>query len=117
MKSRRIVALLAAFAIAFGALWPLVSAARPKSPAIPNFICGQSGFHAPDEVPPARDGALGKFHCVLCVAVAETAPAAPLPGPGWTAIEGTVQVEPVVAPFPRRWLARPPPSHAPPALS
>ena len=46
--TRRLFALVAAFAVALGALWPLVSAARPTSVAIPSFICTQSGFQHPD---------------------------------------------------------------------
>ncbi len=117
MRSRRFVALVAAFAVAFGALWPLVSAARPTPAAIPNFICGQSGFHAPQEVSPASEDPLAKFHCALCVAVAESAPATPLPAPGWTVVDGTRAAPPVATRFVPRWLARPPPSHAPPTVS
>ena len=60
---RRLSALVAAFAVAFGALWPRVSVARPGEPRVPSFICTQSGFQHPDA--PANEN--GKFHCPLCV--------------------------------------------------
>ena len=65
MSSRRLVALLAALAVTFGALWPLVCAARPKSPAIPNFICSQSGFQGGHAAPATPGDAQDKFHCPL----------------------------------------------------
>jgi len=110
---RRLVALLALFAVAFGALWPLVSAARPRSVEIPSFICTQSGFQHPGD--PARhdDG----FHCPLCVVGMESPPpvavlaAIPVRA-GFLAVpEGFVS-----APRPS-FFARPPPSRAPPRLS
>jgi hypothetical protein len=114
MKSRRLVALLAAFAVTFGALWPLVSVARPKSQAIPNFICTQSGFQDGHAVPAAPGDAQDKFHCPLCVVTVEaTLPALPA-GPSWT-LASITPLDAVAATVPRVCFeARPPPSRAPP---
>ena len=114
MKSRRIVALLAAFAVTFGALWPLVSAARPKSQAIPNFICSQSGFQDGHAVPATPGDAQDKFHCPLCVVTVEaTLPALPA-APPWTLVSSTPAAA-LAAAVPRACFeARPPPSRAPP---
>ncbi len=114
MTSRRLVALLATFAVAFGALWPLVSVALPKSPAIPNFICSQSGFTGGHAVPATPGDSQDKFHCPLCVVTVEaTLPVLP-PAPSWSLVS-SAPPEAVAATAPRACFeARPPPSRAPP---
>lgn len=114
MSSRRLVALLAALAVTFGALWPLVSAARPKSPAIPNFICSQSGFQDGHAVPAKPGDVQDKFHCPLCVVTVEaTLPALPA-GPSWTLVS-SAPLAALAPAAPRECFeARPPPSRAPP---
>lgn len=115
MIRRRFFALVAAFAVAFGALWPLVSAAMPRSPQIPVFICTQSGAgqHAPGVPADAGDD----FHCPLCIATSDvivpSLPAAPdfaLPLGDAAVTAGHSTPEHV-------FYARPPPSRAPPVLS
>jgi len=113
--NRPIFAIVAAFAVAFGALWPLVSAAMPRAPQIPVFMCTQSGGaqHAPGVPADAGDD----FHCPLCIATGDfVAPAivpassiglaltARAPAPGHSTPEHV-------------FYARPPPSRAPPVLS
>jgi hypothetical protein len=109
--SRRVFALVAAFAVAFGALWPLVSAARPASERIPSFICTQSGFQHP-EAPGDVDES--RFHCPLCVASMDSAlpelpPLVTSPPPA-DAARGESFTSSVDFVF----FAQPPPSRAPP---
>jgi hypothetical protein len=113
-SQRRVLALIAIFAIAWGALWPLVSAARPKSQAIPNFICTQSGFQDGHAVPAAPRDAQDKFHCPLCVVTVEaTLPVLPA-GPSWILMSSATLTAPVLAAPRACFEARPPPSRAPP---
>ena len=100
------------FAVAFGALWPLVSQAHFGPKPIPSFICAQSGFH-PDSPLPHED----KNHCPLCVMGADAAPPAIVAPAAWQPIAVLLESEPVRA-TPRVVLAaRPPPSRAPPRHS
>jgi Protein of unknown function (DUF2946) len=111
---RRLFAFVAIFAIAFGSLWPLVSAAKPRTPQIPSFICSQGGLqHAP--VP---DGGDEHIHCPLCVVLCDIALPKQLAStnawvPAFSISCGVAVVESSHS----RLRARPPPSHAPPALS
>ncbi|HUQ28348.1 MAG TPA: DUF2946 family protein [Usitatibacter sp.] len=111
MLRRRVFALVAIFAVAFGALWPLVSTAK-AGPQIPSFICSQSGFQHPGA--PAEPG--DDFHCPLCIATADAAlpaVAASNAAPSFDAIAIAVRFA-----TPRvRFTSTPPPSRAPPALS
>ena len=113
MFRRRVVAIVAIFAVAFGALWPLVSAAKPGGPRIPSFICTQAGLAHPDQPGEPSDD----FHCPLCIASADgvvpvVAASNPLPALHAVAVVAPRHARPdhLVAP-------RPPPSRAPPALS
>ena len=115
MIRRRFLALVAAFAVAFGALWPLVSAAMPRVPQIPVFICTQSG--AGQHAPGAPVDAGADFHCPLCIATSDAiAPSIPaassfaLPLAAVAIAAGHCTPEHV-------FFARPPPSRAPPVLS
>lgn len=109
---RRLFATLAAFAVAFGALWPLVSQAHFGPKPIPSFICAQTGFH-PDAPLPNED----RNHCPLCVVGADFTPpplvaavaAAPV-------VAERVAIEVATSQHPA-FLARPPPSRAPPLNS
>jgi len=110
--TRRLLAAIAAFAVAFGALWPLVSQAHFGPKPIPSFICAQSGFH-PGAPLPQED----RNHCPLCVVGADFTPptlvpaVVPLPiALERVAIEGECSFHP-------GFLARPPPSRAPPLHS
>ena len=108
--SRRLFALVATFAVASGALWPLVSAAKP-GPRIPNFICTQSGFQHPHS-PADIDN--DNFHCPLCVVSMDSAlPGMPahmvaiVPSDASRAIAFRSSVD-------FAFFAQPPPSRAPP---
>lgn len=108
--SRRLFALVAAFAVTFGSLWPLVSAAMPRSPEFPTFLCTQSGFQHPG-APAEHDD---KFHCPLCVTSVDAAPPAiaPLAMPLLVAVAAdVVAIDSSFHPFQS---ARSPPSRAPP---
>lgn len=111
--SRRFFALVAAFAVAFGALWPLVSAAAPRSREIPNFLCTQSGFQHPG-APANHDD---KFHCPLCVVSMDSAP----PVAASAAVHAVVAAAPAVVAIDSSFhpfhSARSPPSRAPPRHS
>jgi hypothetical protein len=111
MQTRqRLFALVATLAVAFGALWPLVSAARPATAAIPNFICTQSGFQHPGDVPAADDG----FHCPLCVFSIDAAPPRIVPVATVHAPFATPRMGAFTSSLHLAFFARPPPSHAPP---
>jgi len=107
---QRLYAFIAALAVAFGALWPLVSQAHFGPRELPSFICSQSGFHQPGAPLPHED----KTHCPLCVVGADFTPPA--------VAQATAPVPMVVAAVPDAgiassqpaFLARPPPSRAPP---
>ena len=112
MLRRRLFALIAAFAVSFGALWPLVSLAKPATPAIPSFLCTQAG--GPVEHPGTPAGAGDEFHCPLCIAVSEAVVAAlpvahVVPVSAFAVVTGAPRAVPD-----RLFLARPPPSRAPP---
>jgi hypothetical protein len=113
VKSRRLFALIAVLAVAWGSLWPLISTAGPKSQAIPSFICTQSGFQHPS----APLGDADKFHCPLCVVSVDAAlPALPA-ADSWVALQPVRIIDAARAvAFHPPSAAQPPPSRAPPAL-
>jgi hypothetical protein len=112
MLRRRLLALAAIFSIAFGALWPLVSAAKPHDPQVPVFLCTQSGVQQHSPATPADD-----FHCPLCIATAESiVPAVPA-NHAAPAEHAIAVVAPRLALPDHLFCARPPPSRAPPVLS
>jgi hypothetical protein len=108
--SRRLFALVATFAVAFGALWPLVSAAKP-GPRIPSFICTQSGFQHPS-TPADVDN--DNFHCPLCVVSMDSA----LPGMPAQLVAHVPSDVALATSFRScvdfAFFAQPPPSRAPP---
>lgn len=114
MIRRRTFAVVAAFAVAFASLWPLVSAARPRAPEVPVFICTQSGGL---QHPGAPADAGDDFHCPLCIAGAEgvipVVPAMHVP----PALYAIAIIGPRVASPDNLFSPRPPPSRAPPAIS
>jgi hypothetical protein len=114
MFRRRIAALVAIFSVAFASLWPLVSAAMPRDPQIPVFICTHAdGAHQPGAPADAGDD----FHCPLCIASAEAmVPAVPAlhAAPPLHAIAITADRHALTD---HRFCARPPPSRAPPRFS
>jgi hypothetical protein len=113
MLRRRLVALAAILSIAFGALWPLVSAAKPRSAEIATFICTQSGVA---QHPATPSDAADDFHCPLCIASADgvvPVVVAASPVPATDALAPDVPRETVAA---VRFSSTPPPSRAPPSL-
>lgn len=110
---RRIFALVAAFAVAFGSLWPLVSAAMPRSPEIPSFLCTQSGFQHPG-APTEHDD---KFHCPLCVMSVDAAPPAIAPQVALALGVFAPEIVAFDSSFHPHHSARSPPSRAPPSHS
>ncbi len=67
---RRIPALIAAVAVAWTALWPLVSAARSAALGEAVMLCHQAGSQVPMGEMPDRPGApasQAKVHCPLCI--------------------------------------------------
>ncbi len=114
MIRRRLVASIAAFAVAFAALWPLVSAAKPRAPQVPIFICTQSGG-APHPAAPSDAG--DDFHCPFCIASAEAlVPVVPAVHAAPTLHAIAVTADAYTVPD-RLFSPRPPPSRAPPSLS
>ena len=111
--SRRFFALVAAFAVAFGALWPLISVAHPGAPTIPSFICTQSGFQ--HQSPPGEHE--DKFHCPLCVMTVDSVAPPFVAVTFWTFSSHATRAEESVSSFAPRFLAQPPPSRAPPLYS
>ena len=110
--NRRICAFIAAVAVAFGALWPLVSQAHFGPKPIPSFICAQTGFH-PDAPLPHED----RNHCPLCAVGADfTPPTFAPPASAAAVVVERIAIEGESAPHPG-FLARPPPSRAPPVHS
>jgi hypothetical protein len=108
---RHLFALVATFAVAFGALWPLVSAARPGPPRIPSFICTQSGFQHAD-FPGETDDE--KFHCPLCIASMDSALPDLAPQVESYAPADPARVESFSSSVDFAFFAQPPPSRAPP---
>ena len=113
MLRRRLVSLVAIFSIAFGALWPLVSAAKPGSPDIPSFICTQSGVA---QHPAAPGDAGDDFHCPLCIASADGVVPAVAAADAPPSTDALAIATPVNTPAPLRCFSTPPPSRAPPSL-
>jgi len=113
VNRRRIFALVAAFAVAFGALWPLVSAAKPGTPQVASFICTQSGFQHPGAPFDAGDD----FHCPLCIATAEgVIPVVAAASTPSQLVEVAVVTPRIALPH-HLFSPRPPPSRAPPSPS
>ena len=113
MFRRRLTALLAIFSIAFGALWPLVSAAKPHTPQIPSFICSQAGFQHPGSPGESSDD----FHCPLCIASADGVVPVTAALHAAPTLHGIAIVAARHALPEHLFSPRPPPSRAPPVLS
>jgi hypothetical protein len=110
---RRLFALIAAFAVAFASLWPLVSAARPRAPDVPVFICTQAGVQHPGS--PTQPG--DDFHCPLCIAAADFVVPVVVSAHPPPASHAVVVVDARIASPDHLFSPRPPPSRAPPVLS
>jgi hypothetical protein len=112
--NRRLFAIVAAFAVAFASLWPLVSAAMPRAPEVPVFICTQSGgVQHPGTPVDAGDD----FHCPLCIATADVVVPVVTAATPMADENAVALAEPRYAHPDRLFCARPPPSRAPPLPS
>src|ERR1700732_4340107 len=109
--ARRAFAFVAILAIAFGSLWPLISMAKPHSPALPNFVCSQ----AEPAHSPAPGGGEESLHCSLCLVSCDVALPSMPAAQAWIALQEAGAVGPAGRRFSPRFAARPPPSHAPPS--
>jgi DUF2946 family protein len=109
---QRLYAFVATLAVAFGALWPLVSQAHFGPREVPSFICSQAGFH-PGAPLPHED----KSHCPLCVVGADFTPPAVLQAAAPQAVAVAAVEDAGIAASQPAFLARPPPSRAPPRHS
>jgi hypothetical protein len=61
---RRLACLLITLAVAWAALWPVVSSARAFFSGEQVMLCHQAGMQVDPSAPP-QDG--GKVHCPLCI--------------------------------------------------
>ena len=114
MLRRRVAALVALFAVAFAALWPLVSVAKPHAAGVPRFICTQAG--GPHGPLPGGDAA-DDFHCPLCIASGDfIAPSIHVPRVAALPLEMAAIAAPPDSAHDFH-TPHPPPSRAPPALS
>jgi hypothetical protein len=122
IKRRRILAAFTALAIAWTALWPLVSAARAVAMGMPVPLCHQAGSQVamgempdqPDQ-PGAPEGA-PKFHCPLCVMAFYAAFGPALQVPPSTFSTVSVTLDTYSSPLPAGTEVQLPQSRAPPAF-
>jgi hypothetical protein len=116
-SASRPTAFAAILAVAWTALWPLVSSAHALLAAETPMLCHQAGsLVAPDEAPVKPDAppAEGKVHCPLCIFAffGAPVPALDLPREGFSMRVATVRIfEP---PHPQDSQLSLPPSRAPP---
>jgi hypothetical protein len=88
-RRRRLIALLTTLAVAWTALWPLVSSARALLSSEATPLCHQAGMQvSPDEAP-----AQGKQHCPLCIMAFFGAFSAPVSVPPLEFSVGSVSLE------------------------
>jgi hypothetical protein len=115
---RRQVAFAAILAIAWSALWPLVSASHALLAEEPVMLCHQAGsMVAPDEMPQKPDGETqGKVHCPLCIFAFYATPAAPLAVPEPAVFARATLAIAAQRVVPQDSQLSIPPSRAPPAL-
>jgi hypothetical protein len=119
LERRRIVAAFAALAVAWTALWPLVSAARAVSMGMPVPLCHQAGSQvAMDEMPdqPGAPEGAPKFHCPLCVMAFYAAFGPALNVPPSTFSTVSVTLDTYSSPLPAGLEVQLPQSRAPPAV-
>jgi hypothetical protein len=116
---RRIPALLAAIAVAWAALWPLVSAAHAAMTGEVVMLCHQAGSQVPMGEMPNQPGApegTVKVHCPLCIVAFYGGFTAPLLAPSFLFSSSSVALDAYCAPLPSGTEVRLPQSRAPPSL-
>jgi hypothetical protein len=114
---RRFVSLLATLAVAWTALWPLVSSVEAKIAGEEMPLCHQAGMQvAPDAMPQRQDGVpeKGKTHCPLCIMAFYASFEAPIVEPQFHVIGRAVTTDTYSAPLTHRVAAHLPESRAPP---
>ena len=117
---RRLVAFTAALAVAWTALWPLMSSAKLIASGEAMPLCHQAGMMVDPSVSPEEQGPHpkdAKQHCPLCIMAFYTGTSMPLLPPAPTHLDGAPPVEAHCAPIPGGTETPLPPSRAPPALS
>ena len=117
---RRLVAAVATLAVAWTALWPLITSARMivSGEAMP--LCHQAGMMVDPSVSPEEPGSPPKErkqHCPLCIMAFYAGTAMPVIAPAPAQLEGIAAREPHCAPLPAGIEIHLPQSRAPPALS
>src|SRR5437868_8142819 len=116
---RRLVAVTAALAVAWTALWPLVSSAKLLASGEAMPLCHQAGMQVDPSVSPEQPGAPGKNakqHCPLCIMAFYTGTSAPLLAPPASQVATLVVRESYCAPVPADVDTPFPQSRAPPAV-
>ena len=119
MGSRRqFIALLAILAVAWTALWPLVSSVEAKIAGEDMPLCHQAGMQvAPGDMPHRPDGVpeKGKTHCPLCIMAFYASFAAPVAEPQFHFVGLVETRDAYFAPLRHRVASYIPESRAPPA--
>ncbi len=113
---RRAVALVAVLAVAWVALWPLVSSVEASIAHEPVPLCHEAGSEvAIDDMPAAPSpGEHGKAHCPLCIVAFYLAFAAPPPQPAFVFVAMIATGDRHDADLFSRFESPLPPSRAPP---
>ena len=117
---RRLVAITTALAVAWTALWPLVSSAKLIASGEAMPLCHQAGMQVDPSVSPEEQGShpkQPKQHCPLCVMAffaGKSMPVVALPPPQ---LAGIAASQPHCAALPSGIEVALPQSRAPPALS
>jgi len=117
---RRLVAATTALAVAWTALWPLVSSAQHVAAGEAMPLCHQAGMQVDPDVAPADPAPAkgeAKQHCPLCVMAFYTGTSAPVVAPTPPESPTDRAREPHCAPVPGGTQTSLPQSRAPPALS
>jgi hypothetical protein len=114
---RRFVSLLALLAVAWTALWPLVTSLEAKIAGEEMPLCHQAGMQvAPGEMPqqPEAPGQKGKVHCPLCVMAFYGAFDAPVAEPEFHLVGRAIALDASFATHAHRVAIHLPESRAPP---
>jgi len=108
---RRIVSFLALLAVAWTALWPLVTSLEAKVAGEEMPLCHQAGMQVdPNQAPTEK----GKVHCPLCVMAFYAAFDGPIVEPEFHLIGRAVSLDTYFAPLTHRVAIHLPESRAPP---
>jgi len=118
---RRLVAVTAALAVAWAALWPLLTSAKLIASGEAMPLCHQAGMQVdPSVTPEGSGGAPAKFpkqHCPLCIMAFYTGTSVELTAPPAPQVGTLVVRDSYCAPLPPGVDTPFPPSRAPPELS